>query len=186
MSRLAREQDAVNLGQGFPDDPGPRTCARRPPTRWSTAGTSIRRCSGCPSCARRSRRITGTGRTSTLDPDSEIMVTSGATEAIAGEPDGADRAGRRGGAVPAALRRLSAAGAAGRRRAALRPAEPPHWRFTGRRWRARSRRRRKLVLFNNPLNPVRHGVRRATNLELLARSARSSTPSRSATRCGST
>jgi len=23
MSRLAREQDAVNLGQGFPDDPGP-------------------------------------------------------------------------------------------------------------------------------------------------------------------
>ena len=24
MSRLAREQDAVNLGQGFPDDPGPQ------------------------------------------------------------------------------------------------------------------------------------------------------------------
>ena len=23
MSRLARERDAVNLGQGFPDDPGP-------------------------------------------------------------------------------------------------------------------------------------------------------------------
>ena len=23
MSRLAREHDAVNLGQGFPDDPGP-------------------------------------------------------------------------------------------------------------------------------------------------------------------
>jgi N-succinyldiaminopimelate aminotransferase len=23
MSRLAREHDAINLGQGFPDDPGP-------------------------------------------------------------------------------------------------------------------------------------------------------------------
>ena len=23
MSRLAREREAINLGQGFPDDPGP-------------------------------------------------------------------------------------------------------------------------------------------------------------------
>ena len=43
MSRLAREQDAVNLGQGFPDDPGPEDVRRRRPTRSSTAGTSIRR-----------------------------------------------------------------------------------------------------------------------------------------------
>jgi N-succinyldiaminopimelate aminotransferase len=42
MSRLARETGAVNLGQGFPDDPGPRTCAEKRPKPWSRAPTSIR------------------------------------------------------------------------------------------------------------------------------------------------
>ena len=42
MSRLARAHDAVNLGQGFPDDPGPADVRERPGRSW-TAGTSIRR-----------------------------------------------------------------------------------------------------------------------------------------------
>ena len=29
MSRLAREHEAVNLGQGFPDDPGPEDVRRK-------------------------------------------------------------------------------------------------------------------------------------------------------------
>jgi aspartate/methionine/tyrosine aminotransferase len=29
MSRLARETNAVNLGQGFPDDPGPEDVRRK-------------------------------------------------------------------------------------------------------------------------------------------------------------
>ncbi len=29
MSRLAREHEAVNLGQGFPDHPGWRACGRK-------------------------------------------------------------------------------------------------------------------------------------------------------------
>lgn len=29
MSRLAREHDAVNLGQGFPDDPGPEDVRKK-------------------------------------------------------------------------------------------------------------------------------------------------------------
>ena len=33
MSRLARETGAVNLGQGFPDDPGPQDVRERRPTR---------------------------------------------------------------------------------------------------------------------------------------------------------
>jgi hypothetical protein len=43
MSRLAREHDAINLGQGFPDDPDRRTCGARRRKPSSTAGTSIRR-----------------------------------------------------------------------------------------------------------------------------------------------
>ena len=33
MSRLARETSAVNLGQGFPDDPGPEDVGARRPRR---------------------------------------------------------------------------------------------------------------------------------------------------------
>ena len=29
MSQLAREHDAINLGQGFPDDPGPEDVRRK-------------------------------------------------------------------------------------------------------------------------------------------------------------
>ena len=29
MSQLARENDAINLGQGFPDDPGPEDVRRK-------------------------------------------------------------------------------------------------------------------------------------------------------------
>ena len=121
MSRLAREQDAVNLGQGFPDDPGRRTCGEG--------------------------RGSGRQRLEPVSADDGPAGTApgrrGALQALAGprprsrqrdhdhvrrdrgdrrRPDGADRAGRRGGAVPADVRCLSAAGAAGRRRAALRAA----------------------------------------------------------------
>ncbi len=33
MSRLAREHGAVNLGQGFPDDPGPADIREAAPAR---------------------------------------------------------------------------------------------------------------------------------------------------------
>src|SRR5829696_9451226 len=89
MSRLARETGAVNLGQGFPDDPGPadaREAAARaviegwnqyppmmglPELRHAIAA-HYARWQGGPLAGRRAR------------PRGEVMVTSGATEAIAG------------------------------------------------------------------------------------------------------
>lgn len=79
MSGLARDHAAVNLGQGFPGDPGRKTSGARPPTLWCPAGTSIRRCSACPNCGRPSPPHYRHWQNLTLDPDREIMITSGAT-----------------------------------------------------------------------------------------------------------
>lgn len=83
MSGLAASLGALNLGQGFPDEDGPDEvleAARRaiaegvnqyPPGR----GTPVLR----EAIARHQQRFYG----HTLDPESEVLVTAGATEALA-------------------------------------------------------------------------------------------------------
>lgn len=84
MSRLARETGAVNLGQGFPDDPGPEDVRRKAAEAVVDGWNQYPPMMGLPelrqATARHFRRWQGLE----LDADSEIMVTSGATEAIAG------------------------------------------------------------------------------------------------------
>src|SRR3954452_2794129 len=84
MSRLARETGAVNLGQGFPDDPGPEDVRRKAADAVMSGWNQYPPMMGLPelrvAIAEHYRRF------QRLDfaPDTEIMVTSGATEAIAG------------------------------------------------------------------------------------------------------
>jgi aspartate/methionine/tyrosine aminotransferase len=84
MSRLARETGAVNLGQGFPDDPGPEDvrckAADAVINGWNQYPPMMGLAELRQATAAHFRRWQGLE----LDPDSEIMVTSGATEAIAG------------------------------------------------------------------------------------------------------
>ena len=84
MSALAVATGAVNLGQGFPDTDGPRevldAADRRHPQR---PATSTRPAPACPSCARPSPSTSSASTASTFDPDTEVLVTAGATEAIA-------------------------------------------------------------------------------------------------------
>jgi len=63
--------------------------------------------------------------------------------------------------------------------------EPPHWRLTEEMLRSVFNYRTKAVLFNNPLNPARWSIRAKTRTAG-AVLARSSIPSRSATKSGST
>ena len=157
---------AVNLGQGFPDDPGPPACAPRRPggdRRLEPISVDV----GMPelreAVADHDRRIEGLE----LDRAREMMVTSGATEALAGAcwPD---RARRRGRAVPAAVRRLSADGSARRRRAKVRHAEAAALDFDEADLAAAFTDRTRVVLFNNPLNPTGVVYGREP-LEILAR-----------------
>lgn len=82
MSRLAAELKAVNLGQGFPDFDGPDVvkeaalaAIREGVNQYAvTTGNPVLR----RAIAEHARRFYG----QTIDPDTQVTVTSGATEAI--------------------------------------------------------------------------------------------------------
>lgn len=83
MSVLARELGAVNLGQGFPDDPGPEDVRRKAADAVLNGWNQYPPMMGLPelreAIAAHYLRFQGIA----LDPMTETMVTSGATEALA-------------------------------------------------------------------------------------------------------
>jgi N-succinyldiaminopimelate aminotransferase len=83
MSGLAQELGAINLGQGFPDEPGPEAIRRRAAEESLTGDNQYPPMPGVP--ALRQAVAAHYGRTQGLDLDwkSEVTVTSGATEALA-------------------------------------------------------------------------------------------------------
>ncbi|MFG1318487.1 aminotransferase [Xanthobacter autotrophicus] len=154
MSQLARTHEAVNLGQGFPDDPGPEDVRRKAADAVVNGWNQYPPMMGLPelraAAATHYRRWQGLE----LDPDAEVMVTSGATEALAGallaliEPgdevvlfqplyDAYLPLVKRAGGIPKLVR-----------------LEPPSWSITREALAAAFSERTKLVLFNNPQNPT--------------------------------
>lgn len=82
MTALAVEHDAVNLGQGFPDTDGPEVIRRAAIAAIEAGHNQYAPGAGVPQLRRaiadHQERFHGLG----YDPDSEITVTAGATEAI--------------------------------------------------------------------------------------------------------
>ncbi|HEX2175142.1 MAG TPA: pyridoxal phosphate-dependent aminotransferase [Nocardioidaceae bacterium] len=83
MSALALRTGAVNLGQGFPDTDGPETVIEAAVKALQSGRNQYAPGIGVPelrsAVAEHQRRFYGLD----YDPDSEVMVTTGATEAIA-------------------------------------------------------------------------------------------------------
>ncbi|MGE5287287.1 MAG: aminotransferase class I/II-fold pyridoxal phosphate-dependent enzyme, partial [Micromonosporaceae bacterium] len=84
MSALAASTGSINLGQGFPDTDGPREIAQAAADAiLSGRGNQYPPGPGIPelrtAIADHQRRFYGLG----YDPDTEVLVTAGATEAIA-------------------------------------------------------------------------------------------------------
>jgi methionine transaminase len=82
MSELAREQGALNLSQGFPDFDGPRFLLERVQYHLTHGSNQYAPMPGVPAL-----RDAIAGKVADLygcmiDPDSEVTVTSGATEAL--------------------------------------------------------------------------------------------------------
>jgi len=167
MSQLARETGAVNLGQGFPDDPGPEDVRRKAAEAVVEGWNQYPPMMGLPelrqAVATHYKRWQGLD----LDPDSEIMVTSGATEAIAGalmaliapgdevvlfEPmyDAYVPLVRRAGGIPKFV-----------------TLTPPHFGLTEEALAKAFSPKTRVVLFNNPLNPTAT-IFGAADLDLLA------------------
>ncbi|MDB5650213.1 MAG: aminotransferase, partial [Hyphomicrobiales bacterium] len=82
MSSLARDHNAINLGQGFPDDPGPADVRAKAAEATISGNNQYPSMFGLPelrqAIASHYQRFHGIA----LDPIHETLVTSGATEAI--------------------------------------------------------------------------------------------------------
>jgi N-succinyldiaminopimelate aminotransferase len=83
MSALAARTGAINLGQGFPDTDGPAEVAEAAVQAIRDGHNQYPPGPGVPALraaiARHQRRFWGID----LDPDTEVLVTTGATEALA-------------------------------------------------------------------------------------------------------
>ncbi|MFS8038186.1 aminotransferase [Xanthobacter sp. AM11] len=154
MSQLARTHEAVNLGQGFPEDPGPQDVRRKAAEAVMDGWNQYPPMMGLSELRQAAAAHYGRWQGLELDPEGEVMVTSGATEALAAalfslivpgdevvlfQPlyDAYLPLVLRAGGVPRLVR-----------------LEPPGWRITPEKLAAAFSDRTKLVLFNNPQNPT--------------------------------
>ena len=167
MSRLARQHGAVNLGQGFPEEAGPLDIRQKAAEAVVEGWNQYPPMMGLPelreAVARRYARVQGLALTA-----EDVMVTSGATEALAGallalivpgdevvlfQPlyDAYLPLVLRAGGVPRFV-----------------TLKPPAWKFSEEDLANAFSPRTRVVLFNNPLNPS-GTVYDAEALALLAR-----------------
>jgi N-succinyldiaminopimelate aminotransferase len=83
MSGLAQELGAINLGQGFPDEPGPEAIRRRAAEESLTGYNQYPPMPGLPALREAVARHYARYQGLDLDWKSEVTITSGATEALA-------------------------------------------------------------------------------------------------------
>ena len=154
MSRLAREHDAVNLGQGFPDDPGPADVRQRAAEAVTDGWNQYPPMLGLPELRSAVATHYAHHQGVSLDPDREVLITSGATEAIAAallaliEPG--DEVVLFQPMYDAYLPLVLRAGGVPR----FVTLQPPDWGLTEAALAAAFSPRTRVVLFNNPLNPT--------------------------------
>jgi aspartate/methionine/tyrosine aminotransferase len=154
MSGLARASGAINLGQGFPDDPGPEPIRRKAADLVLNGYNQYPPMAGLPELRQAVAAHYARHQGLDLDWQGEVTITSGATEALAASLLALIQPGdevvlfqplydsylpiiRLAGGVP--------------RLASL---KPPHWRIDRAMLEAVFSPRTKLVVLNSPLNPA--------------------------------
>lgn len=153
MSGLSRELGAINLGQGFPDDPGPEDVRRKAADAVLHGWNQYPPMMGLPELRQAIAAHYARFQAVDLDATKETMVTSGATEALAAAIFAAVSPGDEvvlfqpmyDAYLPLVLR----AGGIPR----FVNLRPPQWTFTRADLEAAFTPRTRAVLFNNPLNP---------------------------------
>ena len=168
MSQLARDNNAINLGQGFPEDAGPLDIRQKAADAVLNGYNQYPSMMGIPELRQAIATHYGHWHGVHLDPMSEVMVTSGGTEALTAALLGLIQPGdevllfqpmydsyvpiiRLAGGVPKFLR-----------------LEPPHWRLPEEAIRRAITPKTRFVVLNNPLNPAAVVYPRE-DLEMLAR-----------------
>ena len=167
MSQLAARYDAINLGQGFPDTEGPADIINVAAEALKDNRNQYAPLTGLPelrqAVAESNRRFYGLE----IDSATEVVVTSGATEALAACLMAVVEAGdevvlieplydtylpmlKMIGAVPKCVR-----------------LQPPHWKLPEEELRAAFGPKTKAMILNSPMNPAGK-VFSQTELELIA------------------
>src|SRR3954466_12540368 len=83
MSGLARATGAINLGQGFPDDPGPEAIRAKAADAVLNGANQYPPMRGLPQLRQAVAAHYNARQGLDLDWQNEVTVTSGATEALA-------------------------------------------------------------------------------------------------------
>lgn len=171
MSGLAAEHGAINLGQGFPDEDGPAEILEAAARAVVAGPNQYAPVSGVPvlreAVARANRRFYGLG----VDPQTEVLVTAGATEALASAFLAFLSPGEE--AVLFApfydcyAPMIEAAGAQAR----FVNLEAPGWRIDAAALEAAITPKTKLLVINSPHNPTGHVIG-GDELEIVADAAR--------------
>jgi aspartate/methionine/tyrosine aminotransferase len=153
MSGLARKHEAINLGQGFPDSPGPEDVRAKAADAVLNGYNQYPPMRGLPELREAIAAHYGRFQGLKIDGETEVVVTSGATEAITSTLLGLVAPGdevvmfqplydsyepmvRLAGGVPRLVR-----------------LEPPAWRITPEALDRVFSPRTRVVVLNNPLNP---------------------------------
>ena len=166
MSSLAREHQAINLGQGFPDDPGPEDVRRKSAEATLHGYNQYPSMMGTAELRDAIAAHYGRFHALSIDPQRETLVTSGATEALSAAILAMVRPGDEVVFQPvydSYLPMVRLAGGIPR----LVTLKPPHWQFTAADLDAVFTDRTRVVILNTPLNPTGTVLPRAS-LELLA------------------
>jgi len=153
MSALARENGAINLGQGFPDGPGPAPVIEAAARALREKSNQYPPGAGLPELRQAVRGYYARRQGLALSPE-DVTVTSGATEAIAAAVLALVQPGdevilfqpaydayaplvRRAGGVPVSV-----------------PLKPPHFRYDPEALEAALSPRTRVLMLNDPLNPA--------------------------------
>jgi aspartate/methionine/tyrosine aminotransferase len=167
MSGLARTHGAINLGQGFPDDPGPLALRRKAADAVLDGYNQYPPMAGLPELRQAVARHYARRQGLDLDWSQEVTITSGATEALAAAFFGLiqprDEVIVFQPVYDAYLPLIRRAGGEPR----LVTLSPPDWRFTRAMLDAAVGPRTRFVVLNNPINPA-GAVLREEDLRLLA------------------
>jgi len=154
MSGLARSLGAVNLGQGFPDDPGPEAIRARAADAVLNGYNQYPPMAGLPELRQAVAAHYGRAQGLDLDWASEVTVTSGATEALAAAFLGLIEPGDEvivfQPLYDSYLPMIRLAGGV----AKLVSLQPPQWRFDRAMLAAAFSPRTRFVVLNNPNNPA--------------------------------
>jgi len=154
MSALAERTGSINLGQGFPDEDGPAAVLDAAAAALHAGANQYAPLPGVPALRAAIAEHQRSRYGLELDPDTEVQVTFGATEAIAAALLGLCDPGDEVLALDPAYDSYAAGAAFAGARLRRVPLRPPEWRFEAADLEAAVSDCTRVVLLNSPHNPT--------------------------------